>query len=144
MVTHDPEVAASVGRTVTIRDGRVVSPDAWPELVAEDVGVGSGGVAVLDAVNFNIPLGRVMAITAAPGGGKGVLAQALARLLVPSRGQVRLGRPPLAQVDELSRPAFMPRPATTSHELDGQCHQQARGQGRKIVPDRADFGDPGD
>ncbi|MFI6760873.1 ABC transporter ATP-binding protein [Micromonospora sp. NPDC050417] len=61
-----------------------------PDLRASDLTLGYDGVVVVDGLEVAIPAGRITVIVGANACGKSTLLQALARLLAPRAGSVRL------------------------------------------------------
>nr|WP_211349535.1 ABC transporter ATP-binding protein [Micromonospora pisi] len=61
-----------------------------PDLRASDLTLGYDGVVVVDGLEVAIPAGRITVIVGANACGKSTLLQALARLLTPRAGAVRL------------------------------------------------------
>jgi ABC-2 type transport system ATP-binding protein len=56
----------------------------------EDLGVSFGRTAALDRVTLALPTGQVTAVVGGDGAGKTTLLRVLARLLLPTRGTIRL------------------------------------------------------
>ena len=87
-----------------------VSPDSAPPVPAdlasgplaveiEDLVVSHAGHRVLDGVNLAVAPGETVALVGATGAGKSTLLEAVAGLVGPDRGSIRLGGVPRSEID---------------------------------------------
>lgn len=67
-------------------------------LAADRISVGYRDRTVIDGLNLIVPAGRITAIVGANASGKSTLLRALARLVAPRAGQVRLDGTPLSEL----------------------------------------------
>ncbi len=65
------------------------------DLIIDKVTVRYGGFAALDGVTLNVPAHTTLGLVGESGSGKSTLARAVAGLILPSDGQIRLGEQPL-------------------------------------------------
>ncbi|MFC0359858.1 MULTISPECIES: ABC transporter ATP-binding protein [Kytococcus] len=74
-----------------------------PVLATDDITVAYGGVQALAGVSLAIAPGETVAVMGPSGSGKSTLLHCLSGILVPTRGEVRLGGEPLSSLDDRRR-----------------------------------------
>ncbi len=93
VVTHPTDGCPwCVVRTAAAEPNPLASPEPGPSIVVRGLRAGYGGAPVLDGVDLAIPGGAMTAIVGPNGCGKSTLLRACGRALVPSDGEVLVGR----------------------------------------------------
>ncbi len=81
-------------------------------LVARGLSVGYGGAPILQNIDFTVPSGAMTVLVGPNGCGKSTLLKTLARILTPTRGEVRLDGQPIRAIptrDVARRLALLPQ-----------------------------------
>ncbi len=81
-------------------------------LAARGLSVGYGGAPILQDVDFTVPSGAMTVLVGPNGCGKSTLLKTLARILTPTRGEVRLDGQPICAIptrDVARRLALLPQ-----------------------------------
>lgn len=85
------------------------------DLIAAGLSVRLGARMAIEGVEARLRAGRVTAILGPNGAGKSTFVRALAALIAPSAGEVRLGRQPVGAIDPRERArliGYLPQEAT--------------------------------
>ena len=103
------DIARTVSELRELQDERnrlAANPDDVPVLQVRNVDVSYGNLQVLFDVNFEVRRGEVLALLGTNGAGKSTILKAIAGLVMPDRGAIRMNGQTITLVDPQYRAAM--------------------------------------